>query len=337
MTGLRAAAALMATASLFIATPAIADVLAGVTAWERGDYATAVREWRPLAERGDADAQFNLAQAYKLGRGVPIDLERAAELYRRAAVQNHLQAADNLGLVLYDLQRREEAMPYLVQSADRGEPRAQFVLGAELFNGERVSRDWPRAYALMKRAADQGLDRATAALAQMDGAIPLAQRQQGLELARRMETGERSARLAAVSGAATSPNQPVTRPLPTPPAATAPARAPASTTSAASAPRAAPPSPTRPTPPSPAPRSAAPLSASAPASTGRFHVQLGAFSTRQRAEAAWTGFRGRLNGAQPRYVAAGSVTRLQAGPFATRADAQAACARAGGGCFIVSP
>ena len=45
----------------------------GVAAFKRGDYATALREWRPLAEQGDADTQFNLALMYRKGEGVPQD------------------------------------------------------------------------------------------------------------------------------------------------------------------------------------------------------------------------------------------------------------------------
>src|SRR3569623_1168389 len=49
------------------AVPALADTKAGADAWNRGDYPTAVAEWRKAAIAGDADAQFDLAQAYKLG------------------------------------------------------------------------------------------------------------------------------------------------------------------------------------------------------------------------------------------------------------------------------
>ncbi|MDE0945777.1 MAG: hypothetical protein OSA39_02875, partial [Sphingobium sp.] len=56
-----------------LAVPAMADVKAGVDAWQQGDYAKAVGEWRPLALAGDPDAQFNMGQAYKLGRGVQPD------------------------------------------------------------------------------------------------------------------------------------------------------------------------------------------------------------------------------------------------------------------------
>src|SRR3546814_4190696 len=100
---------------------------------------------------------FNLGQAYKLGRGVPTDLNQAEAWYRRAAKQGHLQAEDNLGLVLFTANRREEAMTFITRSAARGEPRAQYVLGTAHFNGDLAAKDWPRAYALTKRASDAGL------------------------------------------------------------------------------------------------------------------------------------------------------------------------------------
>ena len=78
-----------------IAAPALADVKAGVEAWGRGDFARAVQEWRGPATAGDADAQFNLGQAYKLGRGVPADQGIAIEWFRKAALQGHPKAEDN--------------------------------------------------------------------------------------------------------------------------------------------------------------------------------------------------------------------------------------------------
>lgn len=68
---------------LTAALPALADVKAGVDAWQQGDYAKAIAEWRPLANAGDPDAQFNLGQAYKLGRGVPADLNSAVDWFAR--------------------------------------------------------------------------------------------------------------------------------------------------------------------------------------------------------------------------------------------------------------
>lgn len=196
-----------------LSAPARADVKDGVDAWQRGDYQDAVAQWRPEALAGDADAQFNLGQAYKLGRGVPADLAQAESWYRRAAKQGHLQAEDNLGLVLFTANRRDEAMPFILRSADRGEPRAQYVLGTALFNGDLTPQDWPRAYALTKRASDAGLGIASARLAQLDSLIPLDQRQRGLAMIPEIEKNEARARLAAVTAA----TPPAAKPAPTSP------------------------------------------------------------------------------------------------------------------------
>ena len=49
------------------------DFHKGLTAYTSGDYATALREWEPLAEQGDAAVQFNLGILYRLGKGLPQD------------------------------------------------------------------------------------------------------------------------------------------------------------------------------------------------------------------------------------------------------------------------
>ncbi len=170
-----------------IPAPAFADVKAGVEAWERGDFAGAIKQWRGPALKGDADAQFNLGQAYKLGRGVPMDLAIAEDWFKRAADQGHLQAADNYGLILFQGNRRSQAIPYIKASAERGEPRAQYVLGTAHFNGDLMNKDWVRAYALMTRASAAGLPQASQSLSTMDQYIPLADRQQGLALSAQLE------------------------------------------------------------------------------------------------------------------------------------------------------
>ncbi|ALH79698.1 SPOR domain-containing protein [Sphingopyxis macrogoltabida] len=207
--------ALPLVSAAMLAAPAHADVKQGVEAWQAGDYQAAVAEWRPLALAGDADAQFNLGQAYKLGRGVPSDLSQAEAWYRKAAKQGHLQAEDNLGLILFTANRRDEAMTYITRSAERGEPRAQYVLGTAMFNGDLAAQDWPRAYALTKRASDAGLGIASARLAQLDNLIPLEQRQRGLAMLPEMEKSEQRARLAAVNAAAPAPAKPAPSPVKT--------------------------------------------------------------------------------------------------------------------------
>lgn len=191
------------------AAPALADVKAGVDAWSRGDYAAAVREWEGPAGAGDPDAMFNLAQAYRLGRGAPADLVRAETLYARAAAQGHLQAADTYGLMLFQDGRHEQALPYLRDAARRGDPRSQYLLGIAHFNGDLVEKDWTRAYALMTLANGAGLPQAASAIAEMDQHIPLDQRQLAAGLAvelRNEADAARASELAAfdlaVQGAA---------------------------------------------------------------------------------------------------------------------------------------
>ena len=187
-------AAAAALAAIGTAHPAMADVKDGVEAWSRGDFDRAVAEWRAPAEAGDPDAQFNLAQAYRLGRGVPTDLTRAEELYLAAASQGHMRAADTYGLMLFQSGRREAALPYVQAASRRGDPRAQYLLGIAHFNGDLVEKDWVRAYALLTLANSDGLPQAASAIAQMDGHVPLEQRQQAATLAAQMRRSAEATR-----------------------------------------------------------------------------------------------------------------------------------------------
>ena len=74
------------------------DFQKGVAAYHAGDYVTALQEWRPLAEQGNADAQYNLALMYNNGWGVLQDYAEAAKWYRLAAEQGLAQAQYNLGV-----------------------------------------------------------------------------------------------------------------------------------------------------------------------------------------------------------------------------------------------
>ncbi len=123
-----------------VAAPSVRD---GVEAWQAGNHAVAIGNWRPLADRGDADAQYNIAQAYYLGRGVPQNMNLAEQWYERAARQGHEEAQGALGLILFQNGRRREAMPWIERAAGRGDPRAQYVLGTALFNGDLVGQDRP--------------------------------------------------------------------------------------------------------------------------------------------------------------------------------------------------
>jgi TPR repeat protein len=82
---------------LLLSTPALADFQAGCSAFDRGDYAVAREQWAPLAEQGDAKAQFRLGCLYAFGQGVARDYGFALRLYRLAAEQGDLDAKNNLG------------------------------------------------------------------------------------------------------------------------------------------------------------------------------------------------------------------------------------------------
>jgi TPR repeat protein len=251
-------------AALVLASPAIAadpTVKAGVEAWQRGEHAAAVAIWQPLAGKNDADALFNLGQAYRLGLGTSLDLPRAQELFERAARLGHLDAQTSLGLLLFQNGNRIAAMRWLKSAAERGEPRALLIYGTALFNGDGVERDLVKAYAYVSRAAAQPAKAGKAAAAPVVVPKPVA------------------AKPKVVTTPATS-------------------------------------------------------------ARGAWRVQLGAFSKRASAEALFRKLSGgaALAGRQSYLIPVGSVIRLQAGPFESKASATAACAvlaKSGQPCFAV--
>lgn len=116
-----------------LAAPAWADFQAGLDARERGDYATALKEFRPLAEQGDADAQVELGLLYHNGHGVVEDQKQALTWYLRAAEQ--------------------------------GNAFAQWLLGHHYLRGEGLPQDYQQAANWYRRAAEQGDDRGQEMLA----------------------------------------------------------------------------------------------------------------------------------------------------------------------------
>lgn len=336
-------------AAFIVGTPALADTKAGVDAWERGDYATAVAQWRRAADAGDADAQFNLGQAYKLGRGVPIDTAQAEQWFGKAAAKGHVQASDNYGLALFQNGHARDAVPYLEKSAARGEPRAQYILGTMLFNGADIKKDWVRAYALTSRSAQAGLPQAAQSLEQMDGFLSPADRQQGLALAARMDGNAQAALPAEVTGSGSGggirgvdlpPSRVAQGGPPVPPPYGAPPpptdRYGERNASTSALPAMPPPyQPARPVQTFPDPlarpsraasRPAAPLAKPAVvAASGRWKLQLGAFGDAGNARRLGAQMAGRFRGRSVDYVKVGALTKVLIGPFASRAEAAAAC------------
>lgn len=143
------------------AAPVLADTVEqGWQAYENGDFATALTVFAPLAEDGDAAAQFYLARLYDTGRGVDVDPDRALAWYRRAAVQGHRAAQFIVGL---RTARGEgtpadpaEAARWYQRAAEQGYPAAQLQLGVAYASGDGVTADPVRALGWWMLAADQG-------------------------------------------------------------------------------------------------------------------------------------------------------------------------------------
>lgn len=276
-------------ASLLASTASAQSVRSGIEAWGRGDYAAALGQWRPLAARGNADAMFNIGQAYRLGRGMPIDLGEAEDWYTRAAQLGHVDAQTQLGMTLFQNGYPRAAVSWLKRAADKGDARAQLLYGTALYNGDGVAkRDVLLAYSYVAKAAAQGLGPARSTMADMDREIP------------------EHLRKLALAGA-TSQSAPVAAPRPAPPLVIRTATL-------------------------TAPKPALPRD-------GGWRVQLGAFSQRGAAEALFRKFAaGPLAGRQAFLIPVGAVTRLQAGPFASREEAARTCAALaarGQACFAV--
>ncbi len=170
--------------------PTAGTVQAGVERWRAGDWAGAVAQWQGPATAGDADAMFNLGQAYKLGRGVPADPALAREWYRRAATKGHLPAQTNLGILLFQAGEKPEAIRWLKTAADRGEARAQYVFGIATYNGDGTPRSPGIAYGYLLRASSRGLAQATQALASIEGGLSPADRAAGEAVSARLAAGQ---------------------------------------------------------------------------------------------------------------------------------------------------
>ncbi len=121
--GLALIAALCSGFTLGLTAPAWAGFDEAVAAYKRGDYATAVREWRPLAEQGVAKAQFNLGLMYYNGRGVPQDYAQAHMWYDLAASR------------LPPGEKRDEVVKNRDDVAKRMTP-------AQISEAEKLAREW---------------------------------------------------------------------------------------------------------------------------------------------------------------------------------------------------
>jgi TPR repeat protein len=129
-------------------------------AYKRGNYATALQLFRPLAEKGNASAQSALGFMYEYAQGVPQDYIAAEKWHRLAAEQGNALSQTRLGFI-YQFgngvpQNYAEAANWFRRAADQGRAVAQVVLGQMYYGGRGVPKDFIAAYMWLSLAAAQG-------------------------------------------------------------------------------------------------------------------------------------------------------------------------------------
>jgi uncharacterized protein len=156
-TGTLIVGAALLTSSICASPP---DETAGREAFLNKDYAAAYRNWKPLADRGDANAQFNLAILYERGLGVRRDMSEAFSLCHLAAAQGLAAAEVELGRMYArgwgTAQRYGEAFQWFEKAAEQGDPDGERNVGWLYDQGYGVARNYKIAAKYYQLAADHG-------------------------------------------------------------------------------------------------------------------------------------------------------------------------------------
>ncbi len=146
---------------MFAVAALAADFKTGLEAYNRGDFATALKEWQPLADAGDPHSQYNLGLLYARGQGVTQDYAKAASWYEKAAEQGVPAAQYNLGVMYANGQgvqaSPEQAAKWFLKAAEQGVADAQTGLGSIYHEGEGAFRNYAEAEKWYRKAADQGV------------------------------------------------------------------------------------------------------------------------------------------------------------------------------------
>ena len=149
---------------LLFCAPVFADFAKGFDSYQNKDYATAFKEWKPLAEQGDSSAQYNLGFMYANGQGVIQDYKAAVKWYKFSAEQGDSSAQYNLGFMYANgqgvIQDYKAAVKWYKFSAEQGYASAQYNLGLMYANGQGVIQDYTRAHMWWNIAASQGQEEA---------------------------------------------------------------------------------------------------------------------------------------------------------------------------------
>jgi len=121
-----------------------------------------------VCDESQAEQNYQAAKALMKGEPAQHDLERAYELMRAAAEQNHLQAKASLGYMLYTGRgikaNEHEGLRFLKDAADEGSPTAAFNYAKIVMDQSEGKTDVALSY--MKKAADLDMEKAQIALAE---------------------------------------------------------------------------------------------------------------------------------------------------------------------------
>jgi TPR repeat protein len=138
------------------------DFRRGLTAFNTGDYETALQVWRPLAEKGEPRSQAGIGFMYHRGMGVRAD--------------------------------DREAAAWLLRAAERGQAEGQLMLGILYYYGRGVAQSYVQAYAWCELAETNGNGDATLCRDAALEAIPDADREKAFRLVVELRDRQRSAR-----------------------------------------------------------------------------------------------------------------------------------------------
>ncbi len=145
--------------TLLFANLAWADYQAGLNAYRNGDYAAALKEWRPLAQEGNTDAQAHLGVLYAKGQGVPQEYQSAKRWLSRAARKGSPSAQYNLGVLYINaqgLRGGQKAAGWFRKAAVQGHAGAQFNLGCLYAKGDHIPQQIAQAVKWINLAAAAG-------------------------------------------------------------------------------------------------------------------------------------------------------------------------------------
>jgi V8-like Glu-specific endopeptidase len=144
-----------------VAPVAAAELDEAVAAARGGEYATALRRLSPLAEKGDARAQFDIGFMHAYGWGLQRNPAEALTWYRKAADQGLAVAQHFLGLAYVngDCVRPDdaEAARWFARAAAQGFAQSQYMLGLMNVDGRGVPKNSVQGYAFMVMAGQGGV------------------------------------------------------------------------------------------------------------------------------------------------------------------------------------